>query len=465
MPKRLNTSPNSMRSAAASAAAAQAAGRRRRSGFRHCRFPCARRTACHLSLSGPSMRMRRTEGCILVTCITLPGARGDPLDGRRQSAQSRSPPPGAHAPSRCRCRKRSRSSFRAAARSAPIRPACSRASRRRGSRSTGSPAFRSARSMPRSSAGNPPEQRVAKLRAFWEKVTSALARLAAGGRRAVARMGASAVGGLRRHAGRPRLLQPAPLPPTMAPAKSAGALSFYDSAPLAATLDAFVDWDLLNDGPVRLSVGAVDVETGNFHYFDTSEGADRRAPYHGLGRAAAGPAAGRDRRRLVVGRRHRLQHAAEPRARPAEGGSARLPGRSVPGPRRAAGDDHGRLCAREGHSLFQPHPPGHRPAAPPAEGARGDPQGAGQASRRPRRRSRRRSARRASPPSMRSTSSTSSTASMAGKAAPRDFEFSRATMEHHWREGLAAIAETMRHDALLARNIVDGRTAAFDLAA
>jgi NTE family protein len=46
-----------------------------------------------------------------------------------------------------------------------------------------------------------------------------------------------------------------------------------------------------------------------------------------------------------------------------------------------------------------------------------------------------------------------------------DFEFSRATMEHHWSAGLAAIAETMRHDALLARNIVDGRTAAFDLAA
>ncbi|MET0270815.1 MAG: DUF3734 domain-containing protein, partial [Sphingomonas sp.] len=30
-----------------------------------------------------------------------------------------------------------------------------------------------------------------------------------------------------------------------------------------------VDWDLLNDGPVRLSVGAVELESGNFHYFDT----------------------------------------------------------------------------------------------------------------------------------------------------------------------------------------------------
>jgi flagellar motor protein MotB len=45
-----------------------------------------------------------------------------------------------------------------------------------------------------------------------------------------------------------------------------------------------------------------------------------------------------------------------------------------------------------------------------------------------------------------------------------DFEFSRATMDHHWQEGAAAIAETMRHDSLLARNIVSGRTAAFDLA-
>ena len=29
---------------------------------------------------------------------------------------------------------------------------------------------------------------------------------------------------------------------------------------LAATLDELVDWDLLNDGPMRLSVGAVEVE-------------------------------------------------------------------------------------------------------------------------------------------------------------------------------------------------------------
>ena len=49
------------------------------------------------------------------------------------------------------------------------------------------------------------------------------------------------------------------------------ALSFYDSRPLQQTLDELVDWDLLNHGPVRLSVGAVDLESGNFRYFDTKE--------------------------------------------------------------------------------------------------------------------------------------------------------------------------------------------------
>jgi NTE family protein len=48
------------------------------------------------------------------------------------------------------------------------------------------------------------------------------------------------------------------------------AVSFYDTAPLAATLDRLVDWDRLNHGKVRLSVGAVAVETGNFRYFDTT---------------------------------------------------------------------------------------------------------------------------------------------------------------------------------------------------
>ncbi len=47
-------------------------------------------------------------------------------------------------------------------------------------------------------------------------------------------------------------------------------MSFYDARPLRETLDALVDWDLVNNGPVRLSVGAVELESGNFRYFDTT---------------------------------------------------------------------------------------------------------------------------------------------------------------------------------------------------
>ena len=46
----------------------------------------------------------------------------------------------------------------------------------------------------------------------------------------------------------------------------------------------------------------------------------------------------------------------------------------------------------------------------------------------------------------------------------RDFEFSRATMEVHWQQGIDAVRATMQKGDILAQNILDGKTAAFDLA-
>ncbi|MBN8211278.1 hypothetical protein JI666_21485, partial [Bacillus sp. NTK071] len=46
-------------------------------------------------------------------------------------------------------------------------------------------------------------------------------------------------------------------------------LSFYDTTPLEATLNELVDFDRLNATGPRLCVGATDVETGNFRYFDS----------------------------------------------------------------------------------------------------------------------------------------------------------------------------------------------------
>ena len=54
------------------------------------------------------------------------------------------------------------------------------------------------------------------------------------------------------------------------------AASFYDTAPLKATLERLVDFDRLNAGEMRLTVSAVDVETGNFEAFDNRHGRWRK---------------------------------------------------------------------------------------------------------------------------------------------------------------------------------------------
>lgn len=119
-------------------------------------------------------------------------------------------------------------------------------------------------------AGNPPELRVQHLRAFWERLSGWLPsfpiwqddRL----REAIHEWSAGFVATF----GVPGFFRPRMMSPLFSPPGTCEALSFYDSAQLAETLDAFIDWDLLNDGPVRIAVGAVDIESGNFHYFDSA---------------------------------------------------------------------------------------------------------------------------------------------------------------------------------------------------
>jgi NTE family protein len=54
------------------------------------------------------------------------------------------------------------------------------------------------------------------------------------------------------------------------PAGTIEATSFYDTRELKRTLERLVDFDRLNTGTTRLSVGAVNVRSGNFVYFDTT---------------------------------------------------------------------------------------------------------------------------------------------------------------------------------------------------
>jgi NTE family protein len=47
-------------------------------------------------------------------------------------------------------------------------------------------------------------------------------------------------------------------------------LSYYDTSPLKSTLERLVDFDRINSRETRLSVGAVDVRSGNSIYFDNA---------------------------------------------------------------------------------------------------------------------------------------------------------------------------------------------------
>lgn len=118
-------------------------------------------------------------------------------------------------------------------------------------------------------AGNPPERRVARLREFWDTVTQALPSFPIWPNHYVREALHLWSAGFVATMGVPGFFSPRLMPPWLATPGSCDALSFYDSAPLKDTLNALVDWDLLNDGPVRVAVGAVDIETGNFHYFDS----------------------------------------------------------------------------------------------------------------------------------------------------------------------------------------------------
>jgi NTE family protein len=51
----------------------------------------------------------------------------------------------------------------------------------------------------------------------------------------------------------------------------------------------------------------------------------------------------------------------------------------------------------------------------------------------------------------------------AWESGSRDYEFSARSMMEHWTAGQAAVMETIDRSELLAKNIVDGKTAAFDL--
>jgi NTE family protein len=147
-------------------------------------------------------------------------------------------------------------------------------------------------------AGNPPERRVERLRAFWELVTgnplgSWAPPLFADGE-ALSGIGDVAHGLIDQLstfqafvAGAPGFFEPRVPPSWLLWPGHPVSTSFYDTSPLATTLERLVDFDRINSKAMHFSVGAVNVRTGNFVYFDTDK--DRIGPKHVMASGALPP--------------------------------------------------------------------------------------------------------------------------------------------------------------------------------
>jgi len=137
-------------------------------------------------------------------------------------------------------------------------------------------------------AGNAPDMRVKRLGEFWDMVS---------GRRIwrytpdgdfYREMRNQTSAWMTMTMGQPGFFKPRSVNPWFQPPGAKGAISYYDSTPLRDSLEKLIDFDLLNDGEKRLSVGAVNVRTGNFVFFDTRE--QRLTPEHIMASGALPPA-------------------------------------------------------------------------------------------------------------------------------------------------------------------------------
>ena len=143
-------------------------------------------------------------------------------------------------------------------------------------------------------AGNARENRVARLREFWEIVSaprdgglSSFWSDMLNGDAARGWVNQLAAGEIMAK-GVPGFFKPRVPPPFLMPAGVGGSTSWYDTSALRPTLERLVDFDRINAKAMRFSVGAVNVRTGNFAYFDNET--DTIRPEHIMASGALPPA-------------------------------------------------------------------------------------------------------------------------------------------------------------------------------
>jgi NTE family protein len=137
-------------------------------------------------------------------------------------------------------------------------------------------------------AGNPPERRLDRLRTFWERITARKVwhYTPDGDIYRKARNIASSM--MTSTLGQPGFFKPHEMSPWMSPAGAKTATSYYDTSPLKKSLLELVDFDLINARKMHFAVGAVNVLTGNFLYFDNKK--EVIEPEHVMASGALPPA-------------------------------------------------------------------------------------------------------------------------------------------------------------------------------
>ena len=120
-------------------------------------------------------------------------------------------------------------------------------------------------------AGNAREKRVDRLKEFWEMVSGPVPWNPVTKSDRARSLFNETSAALIATFGVPGFFTPRFPPAAIWPQGSPQSQSYYDTAPLRATLERLVDFDRINDLKTRLSVGAVSVTTGNFKYFDNFE--------------------------------------------------------------------------------------------------------------------------------------------------------------------------------------------------
>ena len=137
-------------------------------------------------------------------------------------------------------------------------------------------------------AGNPPERRLERLQIFWDRITSRKIwhYTPDGDIYRKARNFASSF--MTTTLGQPGFFTPHATNPWLSATGARTATSYYDTEPLRQTLLELVDFDMINAKRMRFAVGAVNVLSGNFIYFDNAH--DEIIPEHIMASGALPPA-------------------------------------------------------------------------------------------------------------------------------------------------------------------------------